>query len=78
MSEENRLAGAKGSHMGIKGESGRQTVGGFECLLTLLEGRSPDKSSQNACSHSGNHMRAYVSTHDMKYVTFTPDPHSTS
>ena len=71
LSEEKRRAGAKGSHTGIKGESGRQTGEGFEGLLTPLEGRSPDMSSQNAWSHSGNHMRAYKSTHDMKYLTLT-------
>ena len=41
LSEENRLAGAKGSHRGMKGESGRQTVEGSERLLTFVEGRKP-------------------------------------
>lgn len=41
------------------------------CQPTLLEDRSPNVSSQNAWSHSGNYMMAYKSTHFMTLTHFS-------
>lgn len=53
-----RLAGVKGSRVGSKRRLDGQNTG-CGCQLIWLEDRSPDISSPNAQSHSGNYMIVY-------------------